>query len=74
MKNRGFIGSVVLIIVAIVLLKVWFHFDVFKWLNTPEIKNFLLKVWDIIVIIWENYIKESFHSLVALIKDLSNSH
>ncbi len=72
MKNRGFIASIVLVIVAIILLKVWFHFDVFKWLNTPEIKQFFLKIWDIIVIIWNDYVKESFESLVKLIKDLAN--
>lgn len=74
MKNRGFIASIVLIIVAIVLLKVWFDFDIFKWLNTPDIKNFFIKIWDIIVVIWNDYVKESFESLMKLIKDLARKN
>ncbi len=72
MKDRGFISIIVVAIVAIVLLKVWFDFDFFKWLNTPEIKGFFLKIWDVMVMIWEKYLRESFLSLKKLISDLIN--
>lgn len=72
MKKRGFIGAIVIIIVAIVLLKVWFEFDVFAWLNTPSIKGIFIKIWDVILDIWNNYVKDSFHSFVRFIKDITN--
>ena len=72
MKKRGFISIIIIAIVAIVLLRVWFDFDLFKWLNTPEIKGFFLKIWDVIVLLWDKYLKESFHSLTKLVRDLIN--
>jgi hypothetical protein len=72
MRNRGFISIIVIAIVAIVLLKIWFGFDFFKWLNTPEIKGFFLKIWDVVVVIWDKYLKEIFHSLTQFVSDLIN--
>lgn len=72
MKKRGFISYIVIAIIAIVLLKVWFGFDFFKWLNTPEVKVFFYKVWDILKLIWDRYVSESFQSLVEFIKNLAN--
>ncbi len=72
MKKEGFISMIVLVVVAIVLLRVWFDFDVFKWLNTPDVKEFFFKVWDFAVMVWERYVRESFESLLKLVKDFSN--
>ncbi len=70
MKKKGFISYIVIAIIAIVLLKVWFGFDFFKWLNTPDVKAFFYKIWDVLLIIWDRYVSDSFQSLVQFIKDI----
>lgn len=70
MKKRGFIGTIVLVIVAIILLKVWFGFDLFKWLNQPAIKDFLVKIWDIVKMIWENYLEAAAKDLLRSIGEI----
>ncbi|MEK7390756.1 MAG: hypothetical protein AAB635_01305 [Patescibacteria group bacterium] len=72
MKTRGYIVSIVLVIVAIILLKVWFGFDLFKWLNSPEVKSFFAKIWEIISQIWDKFLREAFQTLFKLIKDIIN--
>lgn len=54
--KRGFIGYIILIIIAIVLLKFWLQIDVIDWLNKPDVKEFFLKLWSVITLIWEKYI------------------
>lgn len=66
--KRGIIGPIIVIIIAIVLLRVWLGFDIFKWLGTPEVKAVLLKIWGFIVVIWNNYVKDSFISFVDFMK------
>jgi len=34
--NGGFIGKVVLLIIAIIALKYFFGFDILEWLKSPE--------------------------------------
>ncbi len=68
--KRGFITTIIIIIVAIVLLKVWLGFDIFKWLNQPPVKEFLLKIWAIIVEIWEKYLEASVKELFKSLRDL----
>lgn len=70
MITRGFVGTIVLIIIAIVFLKLWLGFDIFRWLNTPEVKTFFFKIWDIIRIIWERYLENAVRSLIQSIKVL----
>lgn len=70
MKKRGFIGYIVLIIIAVVLLKFWFDIDVLEWLNKPEVKEFFTKIWDIIVLIWDKYISEIFRKFLNFINYL----
>lgn len=72
--NRGFISYIVVAIIAIVLLKVWFGFDLFKWLNTPEVKTFFFKIWDVILMIWNKYVSDSFQSFVRFVKDIINKN
>ena len=74
-KNRGIIGTIVLIIVAIVLLKFWFHFDIFTWFSKPEVKDFFSKIWDVVSMIWNKYLKETFEQLLKFISGLiSKNH
>ena len=38
-NNKGFIAKIVLIIVAIIALKYYFHFDVLEWIKSTEGKK-----------------------------------
>jgi len=67
MKKRGFIGYIVIIIIAVVLLKFWFEIDVLEWLTKPEVKDFFTKIFNIIVMIWENYISPIFRKVLNFI-------
>ncbi len=71
-KTGGFIGLIVMIIVAVVLLRLWFDFDIIKWFNSPEVKDFFLKIKDIILLIWNKYLREAFHAIFAIINGIIN--
>lgn len=71
-KGRGFITTIVLIIIAIILLKYWLDIDVIKFLKSPEVKAFFLKIWEFIVSLWQDFIKPLFSALIDLIKNISD--
>ena len=63
-REGGFIKIIIIIVVIIVLLTI-FKINLKDIFNSPTtadnweiIKTFLLKTWDIIVFVWQNYIKE----------------
>ncbi len=72
--NQGFIGTIVIILVAIVLLKFWFHFDIFTWFQKPEVKEFFGKIWSVITMIWNKYLKETFQQLLKFINEVIIKH
>lgn len=74
MNKRGYIVSIVLVIVAIILLKVWFGFDLFKWLNSAEVKSFFARIWEIISMIWDKFLREAFQTLFKLINSFINRY
>ena len=45
-RDQGFIMKIVLIIVAIVALKYFFHIDVLAWLKTPAAHKIIDPLWD----------------------------
>lgn len=69
MKRGGLIVKILIIIAAIILLKVWFKIDVIKWLNSPEVKEFFFKIWDILQKIWNEYLKQAFETGKQYIED-----
>lgn len=71
MLKRGFIGKIVLVIIAIILLKVWFDFDLLSWLQTEKVANFFYGVGEFLVYIWNSYLKEFFKTLFQAIKNPS---
>lgn len=57
-KEKGFLKIIILIIVALALLKFVFDFDVIEFIKTPKVQDTLHYIWyDIIVFLWENYIR-----------------
>jgi hypothetical protein len=68
--KKGFIGYIVLIIIAVILLKFWLDIDVIDWLNRPEVKDFFTKIWLFISHIWDNYIWASIKKILDFINHL----
>lgn len=73
-RNHGFIGTIILIIAALVLLKVWFDFDVFKWLNTPKVKEFFTEFWNFLNYVWGKYLQAPVVAAVKFIVGLFMKH
>ncbi len=48
-KNEGFVGILVLVLVALVALKYFFDFSIFAWASTDEGKGALIYLKDILV-------------------------
>ncbi len=51
-KNAGFIGKIVLILVALALLKYFLNWDVFDAASSDQGKSTILYVRDIINVVW----------------------
>jgi hypothetical protein len=47
--NGGFIGKMILLIVAIIALKYYFHFDIVEFFKTPEAQKFIGPIWNGII-------------------------
>lgn len=58
-KNRGFIKTIIIIVVALALLKYFFDFDILEFLRSDAVKNVFGTIWHIISTIWNDYLKES---------------
>ena len=52
-SQRGFIGKIVLVIVAIVALKYYFHFDLLTYIKTPEAEKVIQPVWGAIKAVYQ---------------------
>jgi len=50
--NEGFIGKVLLIIVALLALKYYLDFDILEWAKSPEGQSFLAPLIQIIKIFY----------------------
>lgn len=46
--ERGFIGKILLIIVALLAVKYYFHFDILEWAKSPEGQSFIAPLLSII--------------------------
>ncbi len=55
-NKKGFIKTIVLIIVALALAKFVFDFDILEFIKTPKVQETLNYVWQIVVIVWQDYI------------------
>lgn len=43
--NEGFVVKILLIIVAIVILKYYFDFDILEYLKSPQAQKVIVPVW-----------------------------
>lgn len=61
MKNKGkaFVGIIVLIVIAILLLS-YLGFDIKKIFTAPAVKSNFAYVWGIIKTIWNDYLSVPF--------------
>jgi len=56
-NEKGFIQTVVLIIVILIVLKFWFKVDIIDFLNSGKIQEWLGYVKMVVVAIWERVIQ-----------------
>lgn len=68
-QQSGFITTIVLIVVGIIVLKFWFHIDVISYLTSGAVGEWLAYVKKVIVVVWDNII----HPLFVFIKNLVDS-
>jgi hypothetical protein len=47
-REDGFIAKIVRIIVALIALKYYFHFDFIEWLKSPSGQNIVGPTWSVI--------------------------
>ena len=47
-KDQGFIMKIVLLIVAVIALKYFLHFDIIDWFKSPKVQEGIKPVLDII--------------------------
>lgn len=43
-NNRGFIGRIILLIVAIIALKYFLDFDIIEWIKSPEVQEVIVPI------------------------------
>lgn len=51
--NRGLIRTLIVIIIALVILKIFFGFDAIKYVTSEDSKKFFSGIWNLVVIGWE---------------------
>ncbi|MFA5888819.1 MAG: hypothetical protein WCW47_00465 [Candidatus Paceibacterota bacterium] len=40
-NNKGFIGRIILLIIAVIALKYFLHFDLLEWLRSPKAQEII---------------------------------
>lgn len=43
-NNRGFIGRIMLLIVAVIALKYFLGFDIVEWIKSPKVQGVLVPI------------------------------
>lgn len=62
--NEGFISRIILIVVALIALKYFFHFDVIEWIKSEQVQSILRPIINVIKSIY-NYLDGLVKSLVS---------
>ena len=52
-NQKGLIKMIILIVVGLVVLKLFFQFDVVDYVSQEEFRSFAGAIWNIVVTIWE---------------------
>lgn len=55
MNNKGFIRTVILIVIALIVLG-YFGFDVKEIINGSTVQSNLKTAWDFVLMVWNNYL------------------
>lgn len=63
-KNEGFIMKIVLLIVAVIALKYFLHFDIIEWIKSPEVQKIIQPVISFIKSIY-NWLDNFVRNLVS---------
>ncbi|WKZ26753.1 MAG: hypothetical protein QY304_01470 [Candidatus Paceibacterota bacterium] len=58
-KQKGFLKTIILIIIALALLKLVWDFDIVEFINKPFVKAIWETIWSIIGPLWD-FIKGLF--------------
>ncbi len=66
-KQSGFIMKIVILIIALILLKFVFKFDVIEFLKSPWVKEAYDYIKEIVLIIWNDYIVALYHYIYNLV-------
>ncbi len=59
-KTKGFIKTIIIILVALALLKIVFNFNIFNFFKLPIIKDALDYIWKIIETVWNGGLSRIF--------------
>ncbi len=60
LSQRGFIGSIILIILALAALKFFFDFNIIEFLKSPNVSEVLNYIKKFFEILWTKYIAGTF--------------
>lgn len=69
-KSGGFITTIIVILVAIVVLKFVFGFNIIEFLRSPKVSEWTSYIKDVIVFVWTHYLAGAFSALWDLISKL----
>lgn len=58
-SKRGFIKTIILIIIALAVLKYFFDINVLDFVRSESFQKVFGTIWDIVVAIWNDYLKAS---------------
>lgn len=66
----GFITTIIIILVALVLLKVWFDFNIIDFLKSPKVSEWTAYLREVITFVWQHYLKDAFTAIWNFVADL----
>ncbi len=59
-KEKGFINTIVLILLALILLKYFFNFSIFDYINPYKLWSIIMSILNPIIVFWNNYLVPIF--------------
>lgn len=61
---------IVILIVALILLKVWFDFNVIDFLKSPRVAEWIEYIREVIIFVWDHYLRTAFFAVWDIILEL----
>lgn len=72
-QQGGFIMTIVVILVAIVILKFWFGFNIIEFLKSPKVAEWTEYLREVIIFVWTHYLRDAFLAISNFVIDLIKS-